>query len=536
MSRRAAWLLFPAFLALSSLAAGNSETSGRTSGGGCGSSSGDTAPLLLSSLRVDGAGEMTPAFSPQVFHYAVRCEERQILSVSAEADGAGAALLLNGQAAGGVLTDARVLMAGDEDLAVELSRPGTDGRTVYVVHCVPPDFPDIEIVSKEPGTAPGLLLVTPHYSPSGSRERVSYLAMLDDNGVPRFLRRVTPGAHNFRWHESVRRYSYAETLLNNPGEVVLLDESLEEVGRVGTVGGLAPAMMHDFLITDEGSYLFIVNNPVTRDLSSYPAREGESAPSSAEATHDSVIQEVSPDGREVFRWNSWDHLKLSDCNTWRQFPEEYAKLNSLSLSEGNIVASFRACSQVLRIERPSGRVIWQLGGSDPAEPDSYDGRRPVFDDRPWYRVAGDPLGGFCAQHATLETASGRVLMFDNGQCPDGDRPASRVVEYRLGAGGEAAFLRHYEIGRLSGYAGAVALLENGNWLVSWGGGGIGAALSEVDPSGRELLVLRFFKGAAPSMTYRAYRHTGPEPPLRLPRSEEAAKERAETLADGNGSI
>ena len=533
MIRRAAWFLVPAFLALSSLAAGNSETSGKSFGGGCGSSSGDPVPLRLSSLRVDGAGEMTPAFSPDVFHYAVRCGGSQTLSVSAEAD--GATLLLNGQAVDGALADMRVLMAGDENLAVELSRPGAAERVAYIVHCVPPDFPDIEIVSREPGTAPGLLLVTPYYSSSGSGEHVSYLAMLDDNGVPRFLRRVSPGAHNFRWHENARLYSYAETLLNTPGEVVLLDESLEEVGRAGTVGGLAPAMMHDFLITDEGSYLFIVNNPVTRDLSRYPVREGESAPSSAEATHDSVIQEVSPDGREVFRWNSWDHLKLSDCRTWRQFPGEYAKLNSLSLSGGDIVASFRACSQVLKIERHSGRVLWQLGGSDPSEPDSYDGRRPVFE-RPWYRAAGDPLGGFCAQHATLEPAPGRVLMFDNGQCPDGDRPASRVVEYRLGAGGEAAFSRHYEIGRLAGYAGAVALLENGSWLVSWGGGGIGAALSEVDSSGRELLVLRFFKGAAPSMTYRAYRHTGPEPPLRLPNPAEAANDRAETRATGNGRI
>ena len=535
MIRRATWFLVPAFLALSSLAAGNSETSGKSSGGGCGSSSGDPVPLRLSSLRVDGAGEMTPAFSPQVFHYAVRCEESQTLSVSAEADGVGANLLLNGQEVEGALADMRVRMAGDEDLAVELSRPGTDERTAYVVHCVPPEFPDIEIVSREPGTAPGLLLVTPYYSSSGSGGLVSYLAMLDDNGVPRFLRRVSPGAHNFRWHERARRYSYAETLPNNAGDVVLLDESLEEVGRAGTVGGLAPAMMHDFLITDEGNYLFIVNNPVTRDLSRYPARQGESAPSSAEATHDSVIQEVSPDGREVFRWNSWEHLKLSDCHLWRQFPREYAKLNSLSLSGGDIVASFRACSQALKIDRPSGRVLWQLGGSDPAAPDAYDNRRPVFE-RKWYRVAGDPRGGFCAQHATLEPAPGRVLMFDNGQCPDGNRPSSRVVEYRLGAGGEAAFVRHYEPGRLAAYAGAVALLENGSWLVAWGGSGPGPALSEVDESGRELFALRFFKGKAPATTYRAYRHTGPEPPLRLPKPVEAAKERAETRASDNGRI
>ena len=221
--------------------------------------------------------------------------------------------------------------------------------------------------------------------------------------------------------------------------MVLLDERLAEVARVGTVAGLAPAMMHEFLITGEGNYLFVVNEPAVRDLSRYPAPDPAAdrpAPSSAEPTRDSVIQEVTPDGREVFRWNAWEHLKLSDCR-WRLFPREYAKLNSLHLSAGDLIASFRACSVVLKIERPSGRVLWQLGGSDPAEPDPFDPSRPTFD-RPWYRPANDPRGGFCAQHTALETAPGRILLFDNGQCPDGDRSSSRVVEYQLGPGGAAA--------------------------------------------------------------------------------------------------
>ena len=336
--------------------------------------------------------------------------------------------------------------------------------------------------------------------------------------MPRFRRRVSPGAHNFRWHGHARRYSYNEAPPNGAGDVVLLDERLAEVARVGTVAGLAPAMMHEFLITDEGNYLFVVNEPAVRDLSRYPAPDPDAdrpAPSSAEPTRDSVIQEVTPDGREVFRWNAWEHLKLSDCR-WRLFPREYAKLNSLDLSGGDLIASFRACSVVLKIERPSGRVLWQLGGSDPAAPDPFDTSRPTFD-RPWYRPAGDPRGGFCAQHTALETAPGRILLFDNGQCPDGDRSSSRVVEYQLGpggavaaespapgrgalerhpgangavaaespalgrgaperrpgavgAGGEAAFVRHHEPGRLAVYGGAVAPLPNGNWLIAWGAG------------------------------------------------------------------
>ncbi len=251
----------------------------------------------------------------------------------------------------------------------------------------------MEVLRKAPGRAPGLLLVTPYYNAPGRAGPVSFLAILDDDGVPRFERRLSPPAHNFRWHGHARRYSYNEAPPNGAGDVVLLDEGLEEVTRVRPVGGLAPAMMHEFLITEEGNHLFVVNEPAVRDLGRYPVPEGQPAPSSAEPTHDSVIQEVAPDGRELFRWNAWEHLKLSDC-LWSQFPREYAKLNSLQLSGsptesrgsgesrepgGHLIASFRGCSTVLKIERPSGRVLWQLGGSDPSAPDPYDARRPTFD-------------------------------------------------------------------------------------------------------------------------------------------------------------
>ena len=475
-------------------------------------------PGPLASLRVAGGGAMFPAFDPDVFHYGVRCAERQALSVSAAVRSPGARLALNGGPWTAALEDAAATLAEDEDLVVAVEAPGTEGHTAYVVHCVPLDFPEAEVLRKEAGTAPGLLLVTPYHTPNGpDRETESWLAVLDDNGVPRFARRSSPPAHNFRWHASARRFSYNKAPPNGAGEVVLLDERLSEVGRVSTVGGLAPAMMHEFLITDEGTYLFIAKNPAVRDLSRYPGPDEGPAPAAAQETHDAVIQEVAPDGREVFRWNSWPHLKLSDCAGWRFFPEEYAKLNALHLDgAGNLLASVQGCSQALKIERPSGRVLWQLGGSDPALPDAYDGRRQTFE-RPWHRPQGDPHGGFCAQHTVLEPAPGRILLFDNGRCADGGRESSRTVEYRLGADGEAAFAGQHEPGWLTMYGGAVALLANGNRLIAWGGGTGPASVTEVDAAGRELFALRFSSEDGPVlMTYRAYRHTGPQPPLRPP--------------------
>ena len=482
----------------------------------------DTTPISpwLTELRVTGANEMMPAFSPEVFHYAVRCAQEQTLEVSASAAGDEAVLMLNGAAAPGrALTNVSVRLADDEDVVVELHEPGTGEHPAYVVHCVPEEFPGIEVVRNEAGTSPGLMLVTPYFNPSNTTaETASWLAMVDNNGVARFTRPMPAGAHNFRWHEQSAQYSYNEARPNNSGPVVLLDENLEEVDRLGTVAGLAPPMMHEFLITDEGNYLFISRTPAVRDLSRYPAHDDQPQPSDAQATHDDIIQEVSPDGREVFRWNSWDHLKLSDCASWPFFPEEYAKINSLNLDEqGNIVASFRGCSQALKIERPSGRVLWQLGGSDPAAPDVHDARRPTFE-RAWHRPAEDPRDGFCAQHTVLHPAPQRVVMFDNGNCEPDHRESSRVVEYRLDDSGDAVFVGHHEPGPVTFYGGAVALLDNGNQLISWGGGSAPASVTEIDPAGRELFALRFFRDLDPALvTYRVWRHADVDAPLRPPR-------------------
>ena len=84
------------------------------------------------------------------------------------------------------------------------------------------------------------------------------------------------------------------------------------------------------------------------------------------------------------------------------------------------------------------------------------------------------------------------------------------------ANGEATFQRHHEPGYFTAYGGAVSLLENGNWLIAWGGSN-GPILSEVDDQGREVLVMRISRGVDDAFSYRAYRLHGYEPPWQLPR-------------------
>ena len=220
-------------------------------------------------------------------------------------------------------------------------------------------------------------------------------------------------------------------------------------------------------------------------------------------------------------------MKISDCLQHR-FPDDYAHVNSLHLVDGDIVASFRGCSQVLKIDRPSGEVIWQLGGTDPREPDSYDSNRPRFDRR-FFDIVDDPEpDGFCGQHSAIETDRGTIVLFDNGihcvedptDASDRDvRGRSRIVEYEL-SGDTATFLRHHQPReqRRSTSAGAVRVLDNGNWLMTWGRGPQ-ISITEVDPSGREVFAMKITNPDDDNEiagTYRAYREVDLELPLNLP--------------------
>ena len=518
---------------------------------GCGPSPAP-APPVLDSLEVagrDGPKPLVPAFAPGIHHYAVRCAERETLTVTARpavgnAAGETEQITLNGAP----LPEGRaeVALRHDQDLAVAVRRGAAS--TTYAIHCVPLDFPEVTVVTprapdeKQGKRAEGLLLLDPRYdTPEG--ERVSYLAVLDDRGVPRFHRRIEPRGRNFRWHPALRLYSYArfldsaESCGRTEAEVVLLDERFEVADRV-RAAGLCNTDWHDFLITDEGNYLFLSFIPAERDFSAVPDEDGDYPWSTTEATHDSVIQEVTPSGEVVFQWNSGEArgdgagppLKFADCRR-QHFPEHYAWLNSFSLTgEGNLLASFRGCAQVLEIERPSGRIRRQIGGSAPA----------IADGRVHHRFVGDPVPvGFCGQHTPVETGRGangdlRLAVFDNAvHCPPGPDPnlarpppprthRPRVVEYRL-SGDEAVFLRHYEIPFPAPIAGSVEALPGGNWLISPGWDYPGGerppshptTVVEVDPTGREVLALRFGSDEQVRI-YRAYRETSLTIPLNLP--------------------
>jgi len=470
----------------------------------------------LSALRVTGGEGLYPDFDPGVRHYAVRCEDGTTLQLAAQARDSDASLTLlhSGRTATGSVAET-VTVNSDHDIAVEVR--DRHGISTYYVHCTPPDFPDITIEKRTETVTDGLLLMTPGVR----RTDISFLAIVDNNGVPRWVRKPNLRARNFRRYPD-GRYSYSERGGDGIERAVILDAELNRIDTATLAGELLAEYTggHDFLITEGGNYLLMSYYPAERDLSAFECENEDGSArqcSTMEPADDSVIQEVTPGGDEVFRWNSWDHLKIADCTNHR-FPNDYAHLNSLHELDGDIVASLRGCAQVVRIERATGAVAWQMGGTLPMRAD-----RPVPSTRAteYLEVVDDPAGEFCGQHHVTATSDGSLLMFDNGNHCLGPRkntpPFTRIVEYDVASGTEARWVREYRLPAEDGVAvsggGVVALAGTGHWLITWGSNGPRIAVSEVDTAGEEVFRLSMSRDGRTYGTGRVYRES--EAALRL---------------------
>jgi uncharacterized protein (UPF0248 family) len=128
-------------------------------------------------------------------------------------------------------------------------------------------------------------------------------------------------------------------------------------------------------------------------------------PSAADAgkMYSDYLAEVTRAGETVWEWRTWEHLDPeADGISEIQAPRTmWAQGNSVQeLPDGDILASFRPTSTVVRISRKTGKILWKLGPPT---------------------VAG--------QHAPTLLANGNILIFDNGTHRlDDSMPYSRVIE------------------------------------------------------------------------------------------------------------
>jgi hypothetical protein len=165
------------------------------------------------------------------------------------------------------------------------------------------------------------------------------------------------------------------------GEFVLADRTYHDVARIRAVGYRTD--LHELLITpDDTAVLFC-----RRDVEV----EGR-------AVLDMLIQEVDiATGRLRWEWDAIEHVELDEAYLPPRDGElyDFFHANSIDIDEdGGLLVSARHTSTIYKIARPSGEVVWRLGG-----------KRSDF--------AMGEGATFVAQHDARRQPGGRLSLFDN---------------------------------------------------------------------------------------------------------------------------
>ncbi len=456
-----------------------------------------------------------PAFDPQTLHYGIGCNSTDTLVLTVSAAANARVAVAGVQAASAPVS---VAVTADSDVAIRVTDASGAGTT-YVVHCLSEVFFEIEMHTFPNTDAFEDLLLF---------NRAGYFTLMDRNGVPRHRRAYSNlGGFAIRFYRIVVDGAYRYGFRAGPGYTIL-DEGFEVVAdNVRTVAPLTVLNTHDFQILEDGNYLLMAYEPATRDFSDIDLPYLDGADVSSVDVEDAAFQIVTPGRHAVFTWNSWGNMAIEDCVQHR-FPvtlstdpdmrspnRDYAHINGMHVVDGVLVASIRGCSKVLGIDvEPGvtrGDVLWRMGRtnlSDAAWAARDIGPRPLD-------FINDPEGEFCGQHTARFLPNGNVFLFDNGVLCAIDPwtfeelgregyDFSRAVEYALDLDNhEAVFVRDHSLrgtrDHLAYANGTVDVLDNGDWLVSWGRPLRGAdpfpdneVATLVDPAtGQEKLGLRF---------------------------------------------
>ncbi len=469
-------------------------------------------------VSVTGDGVSTwPDFSPDVERYAVQTDGDTggALSVHVTtSDPAGTVTIDGRPVANDVDTVVSGLVSGDE-VSVAITDGGGTSHQAWIY--LPAGFPTLTATAPAEGLAPGFVFLgLQSFLGLGRFETV-----VDTQGVPVEVA-DTLGNDMKPSDAEPDHYSVARADVNGY-RIDELDSRFEVVHSFRLAGALAGATdFHDVQLLPGGRALLI-----GYDYSTHHGGDWV----------DAVIQIVDGDGQAEFTWNSKDQVDPSQAYVAPALPNgyrDYAHINSVQLlPDGDVLASFRNLSQIMRIATTShdgfapGDVVWTLGGAT----NDF--------------ALDDPLGGPCAQHMARLLDDGRLRIFDNGSrddgptalggqtadmCPDPTnpdgprvaRPQSRVATYELDlttSPPTATIVSDYQVpGRYAAFAGSQQVLDNGDLFVGWslsvdtlGSQGPQPMATEVNPDGNEIWSIR----APGYFSYRAVKYDAPDaiPPV-----------------------
>jgi len=289
----------------------------------------------------------------------------------------------------------------------------------------------------------------------GSQPR--YMAIIDSLINPSWFINSGPLGLDFKVNQNKLSY------FNNYNKSwIILNEYMNETDTLECVNGYL-ADFHDIQLLANGGYLLQTYDSIYVDMSQIDPGGNTNA-----LIIILIIQEFDSNKNLIFEWNAWEHLNIADYHNLNLTSNRIVWMHGNSIHidlDSNILVSNRRSSEVIKIDRNNGDVIWYFGGPNNE-----------------FSITNDPYNGFSRQHDVRRIENGNILLFDNGN--DHDPPISRAVEYEIDESEKTADLV-WDFSHPQGYVGlamgSVQRLPNNNTLINWGRLlNQGAVITEVD--------------------------------------------------------
>ena len=369
------------------------------------------------------------------------------------------------------LTTADVAMTAEE----EVSAAALDGPMIMPNGvAVPSNFPHINITIND-NPDPGYIFLDNRTGGSNS-----YNVIFDNTGSPIWYLQTDDERRDMKV-----QHNGMLTMLARIGgnRFVGFDTHYREIASYRAVNGYSTDE-HELQVLEDGRYLLIGLRHEYVDMTQYLSGANTNA-----SVGQTIIQEFTPEGDLIFQWRAWDNFDVRDVHLDNPLGSSFRfpHMNAVDIDEdGHILLSSRHISEVTKINRDTGQIIWRLSGISKNNDFIY---------------VNDPLNGPRNQHAIRHTGNGRYLLFDNGDLHSPQ--VSRGVEYELDLNAMTAtvvwqFPETPTTSLYSHYMANTQRLPNGNTLINWAIGSL-PKLTEVRPDGTKAFEMNWVD------RYEAYR-------------------------------
>ncbi len=376
------------------------------------------------------------------------------------------------------------------------------GQSVYKIFTAMPGLPSYKF--KRTGNYHGDLYITPS---SMRLEVPAYAYIIDEAGKLVYYRaNETPpwtmanlNKHvlkNGKVRYSVfRQFNNLTPLSYFFGEQIIMDENFKVIDRLQLMSHNGrpayPVETHSFVMMDDGHYI----------ITGYYYTVDYQAPWKNKKIAVPVIQEIK-NGQLIFEWCANDYPELfktcmEGCNHQDDY-QDYLHLNSVAVdpNDENLIVSFAASSQVIKINRINGKIMWKLGG--------------LSDD---FNLSDEQF--FLRQHDAQMTKDGWLVLFDNrfpnpkikekltGKNVLHNLYQSRLLAFKLDEENKKVIdFREFKLGQSVYFMGSYQPLAEGRFLIGYGSN-YDVAAKELDKDNTEYMSLSLNK---PYTSYKAYKY------------------------------